>query len=67
MQSARNTRNTKLDLHKDVDFLSTIIKPIIFSSTLIAVSINDIVSKPVMSKVDSTTYLIDQPYVFEHH
>jgi len=64
MQSARNPSNTKPDQHKDIDFLSTITQPVIFSSTFIAVSINDIIGKPVMIKVDSTTYLIDQP---EHH
>jgi len=67
MQSTGNPRNPKLDMYKDIDFLSNIIKPVMFSSTLIAVSINDIVGKPVMIKVDSTIYLIDQPNVFEHH
>ena len=67
MQSAGNPRNSKLDMHKDVDYLSNIINPVTFSSTLIAVSINDIVGKPVMIRVDSIIYLIVQPIVFEHH
>jgi len=67
MQSAGNPYKPKLLLHKEVDFLSTIIKPVIFSSTLIAVSVDDIISKPVTVKVDGRTYLIDQPNVYEHH
>jgi len=67
MQSAGNPRNSKLDMHKDVDYLSNIINPVTFSSILIAVSINDIVGKPVMIRVDSIIYFIDQPNVFEHH
>ena len=62
MQSAENPDKPKLLLHK-VDFL----KPVIFSSTLIAVSVDDIISKPVTVKVDGRTYLIDQPNVYEHH
>ena len=67
MESAGNACNPKLCIHKEVDFLSTIIKPVIFSSNLIAVNVDDIVGKPVMVKGDRATYLIDQPNVYEHH
>ena len=68
MQSAGNPCKPRLRIHKEADFLSTIIKPVTFGpSTLTAVSIDDIVGKPVIVKVDRATYLINQPNVYEHH
>ena len=68
MQSAGHPCRSKLCIHKETDFLSTIINPVTFASShLIAVSVENITGKPVTVKMDETTYLINQPNVYEHH
>jgi len=67
MQLAGNPCYPVLHVQK-ADFLSTTIKPITLTSTaLIAVSIDDIIGKPITVKVETETYLINQPNIYEPH
>ena len=69
MASSGNPCRPQLIVYKEVDYISTFVKPISIStiSNLHLVSITDIIGKPVRIKTSTRHYFIHQPNYDEHH